>query len=88
VFALGDKRIYIARDTEKTSDAKAWKNIDIAILPMNPSCTMTPEPVADAAEELRPSVLYLYHYVESDPSRRVAPLKCCKDIDVRIRKMR
>ncbi len=88
VLTFGDKRVYIAGDTENTPEMKALKNIDIAFLPMNLPYTMTPEMVADAARAFKPEVLYPYHYGDTDTSRIVALLKDNKDIEVRIRKMR
>jgi L-ascorbate metabolism protein UlaG (beta-lactamase superfamily) len=88
VLTIGDKRVYIAGDTENTPEMKAVKNIDVAFLPMNLPYTMTPEMVADAAQAFRPKVLYPYHYGDTDTSRVVALLKDDKDVEVRIRKMR
>ncbi len=88
VLTFGDKRLYIAGDTENTPEMKALKNIDVAFLPMNLPYTMTPEMVADAAAAFRPKILYPYHYSDTDPSRIIALLGGEKDIDVRIRKMR
>jgi L-ascorbate metabolism protein UlaG (beta-lactamase superfamily) len=88
VLTFGDKRVYIAGDTENTPEMKAVKNIDIAFLPMNLPYTMTPEMVADAAQAFKPKVLYPYHYGDTDTSRVVALLKDSRDIEVRIRKMR
>jgi L-ascorbate metabolism protein UlaG (beta-lactamase superfamily) len=88
ILTFGDKRMYIAGDTENTPEMKALKNIDIAFLPMNMPYTMTPEMVADAAQAFKPKVLYPYHYGETDTSRVAALLKNNKDIDVRIRKMK
>ena len=88
VLTFGDKRIYIAGDTENTPEMKALKNIDIAFLPMNLPYTMTPEMVADAAQAFKPKVLYPYHYGQTDTSRINALLKDNKDIEVRIRKMK
>ncbi len=88
VLTFGDKRVYIAGDTENTPEMKALKNIDVAFLPMNLPYTMTPEMVADAAAAFRPKILYPYHYSDTDPSRIIALLGGEKDIDVRIRKMR
>ncbi len=87
VLTVGDKRVYIAGDTENTPEMKSLKHIDIAFLPMNLPYTMTPEMVADAAQTLKPKVLYPYHYGDTDTSRIVALLKG-KDIEVRIRKMK
>ncbi len=88
VLTFGDKRIYIAGDTENTPEMKALKQIDIAFLPMNLPHTMTPEMVADAAQAFKPKILYPYHYGETDTSRIIALLKDSKDIEVRIRKMK
>jgi L-ascorbate metabolism protein UlaG (beta-lactamase superfamily) len=88
VLTFGDKRIYVAGDTENTPEMKALKNIDIAFLPMNLPYTMAPEMVADAALAFKPRVLYPYHYGETDTSRITALLGNNKDIEVRIRKMK
>jgi L-ascorbate metabolism protein UlaG (beta-lactamase superfamily) len=87
VLTFGDKRIYVAGDTENIPEMKALASIDYAFLPMNLPYTMTPEMAADAAKMVRPKVLYPYHYGETDPSRLVALLKDSPDIEVRIRKM-
>lgn len=87
IVTFGDKRIYIAGDTENTPEMKALRNIDIAFLPMNLPYTMTPEMVADAARSFRPKVLYPYHYGDTDTARLVELLKAEKDIEVRIRKL-
>jgi L-ascorbate metabolism protein UlaG (beta-lactamase superfamily) len=88
VLTFGDKRLYIAGDTENTPEMKALKNIDIAFLPMNLPYTMTPEMVADAASAFKPKILYPYHYGDTDPARIVDLLKGQREIEVRVRKMR
>lgn len=88
VLIFGNKRVYIAGDTENTPEMKALKNIDIVFLPMNLPYTMTPEMVADAAQAFKPKVLYPYHYGETDTSRLAGLLKDNRDIEVRIRKMK
>ena len=50
VLTIGDKRFYLAGDTENIPEMKNLKNIDVAFLPMNLPYTMTPEMVADAAK--------------------------------------
>lgn len=87
VITFGDKRIYVAGDTENTPEMKMLKDIDIAFLPMNLPFTMTPEMVADAAKAFKPEILYPYHYGQTDTSKLVELLKDVKDIEVRIRKM-
>ena len=88
MLTIGDKRIYIAGDTENTPEMKELKNIDIAFLPMNLPYTMTPEMVADAAKAFKPKILYPYHYGETEPGTITGLLKGQKEIDVRIRKMK
>ena len=88
VLTCGDKRIYIAGDTENTSEMKNLKNIDYAFLPMNLPYTMTPEMVADAVRAFKPKVLFPYHYGETDTSQIIELLKDDKYVDVRIHPMK
>ena len=88
VLNIGDKRIYIAGDTENTPEMKALQNIDYAFLPMNLPYTMTPEMVADAAKAFRPEVLYPYHFGDTNTGKITDLIKGEKDIEVRIRKMK
>lgn len=87
VLTFGDKRVYVAGDTENIPEMKDLKNIDIAFLPMNLPYTMTPEMVADAAMTIRPGILYPYHYGDTDTSKLVRLLEGQKDVEVRIRPM-
>ncbi|MCD6288661.1 MAG: MBL fold metallo-hydrolase [Candidatus Hydrogenedentes bacterium] len=87
VVTFGDKRVYIAGDTENIPEMRALKNIYIAFLPMNLPYTMSPEMTASAAKTVHPKILYPYHYGKTDTSRIVALLKDVSDIDVRIRRM-
>lgn len=87
VFTFGDKRVYVAGDSENTPEMKKLEKIDIAFLPMNLPYTMTPEMVADAAKAFKPKILYPYHYGETDTSKIVSLLKN-SGIEVRIRKMK
>jgi L-ascorbate metabolism protein UlaG (beta-lactamase superfamily) len=87
VMVFGDKRVYVAGDTENIPEMKQLKNIDIAFLPMNLPYTMTPEMVADAAKSFNPKILYPYHYGNTDTSQIVALLKSDKGIEVRIRRL-
>lgn len=88
VITFGDKRVYVAGDTENIPEMKELENIDIAFLPMNLPYTMTPEMVADAAKTFRAKILYPYHYGNTDTSKIVELLKDEEDIEVRIRKMK
>jgi L-ascorbate metabolism protein UlaG (beta-lactamase superfamily) len=87
VITFGNKRVYVAGDTENIPEMAQLKNIDIAFLPMNLPYTMTPEMVADAARSFHPKVLYPYHFGNTDTSKVVDLLKGEKDIEVRIRNM-
>jgi len=88
IITFGDKRVYVAGDTENTPEMKGLKNIDIAFLPMNLPYTMTPEMVADAARAFKPKILYPYHFGETEPSKVVSLLKGTPEVEVRIRKMK
>ncbi len=85
VITFGDKRVYVAGDTENTPEMKELKNIDIAFLPMN-APTMTPEMFIDAAKALKPKILYPYHFGNSDTTTIIDPL--INQMEVRIRKMK
>lgn len=87
IVTFGDKRVYIAGDTENNSEMKALKDIDVAFLPMNLPYTMTPQMVADSAKAFRPKILYPYHYGDTDTSALLNLLQEEKDIEVRIRKL-
>jgi L-ascorbate metabolism protein UlaG (beta-lactamase superfamily) len=87
ILTFGDKRVYVAGDTENTPEMKALRDIDIAFLPMNLPYTMTPEMVADAARALEPKILYPYHYGKTDPQRLVELLKDDPEIEVRVRSL-
>jgi L-ascorbate metabolism protein UlaG (beta-lactamase superfamily) len=86
VITFGDKKVYIAGDTENIPEMKNLKDIYIAFLPMNLPYTMTPEMVADAAKIIKPKILYPYHYGQTDTNKIVELLKN-SGIEVRIRKM-
>ena len=88
VITFGDKRVYVAGDTENVPEMKGLEDIDIAFLPMNLPYTMTPEMVADTAKAFKPKVLYPYHFGETDTSKVVSLLKAFPEIEVRIRKMK
>jgi L-ascorbate metabolism protein UlaG (beta-lactamase superfamily) len=86
IVKIGDKKFYIAGDTENTPEMKALKNIDVAFLPMNLPYTMTPAMVADAVTSFKPAVLYPYHFGDTNTDEIIRLLKGT-NIDVRIRKL-
>jgi L-ascorbate metabolism protein UlaG (beta-lactamase superfamily) len=87
VITFGDKKIYVAGDTENIPEMKQLRGIDFAFLPMNLPYTMTPEMVADAAKAFKPGVLYPYHYGKTDPAKLVELMKDTPEVEIRIRKM-
>lgn len=87
VLQFGDKKVYVAGDTENIPEMAQLKNIDIAFLPMNLPYTMSPEMCAKAAKSFQPKILYPYHFGETNTGELVALLKDKKEIEVRIRKL-
>jgi L-ascorbate metabolism protein UlaG (beta-lactamase superfamily) len=66
VVTFGDKRAYMAGDTEETPEMDALKSIDVAFIPMNLPYTMTPEAAAKAVNTFKPKIVYPYHSRGSD----------------------
>jgi L-ascorbate metabolism protein UlaG (beta-lactamase superfamily) len=73
VMSFGDKKVYVAGDTEDTPEMRALSGIDVAFLPMNLPYTMDEEHAADAVKAFKPKVVYPYHYRGSD-TRKFADL--------------
>lgn len=86
IVTIGDKRFYIAGDTENIPEMKEIRDIDVAFLPMNLPYTMTPEMVAEAAGWFNPRILYPYHFGDTNTDKLKDMLKNT-DIEVRIRKL-
>ena len=84
VLTIEGMRIYIAGDTEDIPEMAAIKDIDVAFLPCNLPYTMTPEQCARAATMIKPTVLFPYHYGQTD-IQQVVKLLDGTGIDVRIR---
>ena len=84
MLTFGDKRIYVAGDTEGTPEMKALKDIDVAFLPINLPYTMPPKEAADAARAFKPKILYPYHQGQSDPNEVKKLLADEKGIEVRV----
>ena len=88
IITFGDKRVYVAGNTENIPEMKSLQEIDCAFLPMNLPYTMTPEMVTDAAEAFRPKILYPYHFGDTDTSQLLRLLQDQKEVEVRIRNMK
>ncbi len=65
LLTIGDKRVYIAGDTEPTPEMLALDAIDIAVLPMNLPFTMSQEQAAEAINAFGPKIVYPYHYSQA-----------------------
>lgn len=66
VFNFGNRRVYVAGDTENIPEMAFLKNIYIAFLPMNQPYTMLPKQVVEAVDKFEPKILYPYHYGETN----------------------
>jgi L-ascorbate metabolism protein UlaG (beta-lactamase superfamily) len=87
VITFGDKRVYVAGDTENVPEMAKLAGVDVAFLPMNLPYTMTPKMVADAVRVLKPKIVYPYHFGNTETSELVKLLKDNKNVEVRIRKL-
>ena len=85
IFTFGEKRVYVAGDTENIPEMDSLGTVDIAFLPMNLPYTMTVAMAADAARSVRPDILYIYHFSNSDTAS-LRTLLSNEDMEVRIGK--
>lgn len=66
VFTFGDKKVYVAGDTEDIPEMRALSGIEVAFLPMNLPYTMDVTQAADAVKAFKPKIVYPYHSRGSD----------------------
>lgn len=70
VFLFGDKKVYVAGDTENIPEMEKLKGeIEIAFMPKNLPYTMSDDMFIDAAKKVMPKVLYPYHMSEFDEEK-------------------
>jgi|GEM_PF-811172 len=88
VITFGDKRVYVAGDTENIPEMKNLKNIDVAFLPVNQPYTMTAAMAADAAKAFKPKILYPYHHdmAQTDVAKLPELMKGVEGIEIRMKK--
>lgn len=89
VVTLNGKRIYISGDTEDIPEMRALKGIDYAFVCMNLPYTMTVDQAASAVLEMKPKVVYPYHYRGTDgmsDTKRFASL-VSKDKNIEVRQL-
>ena len=55
-------RVYVAGDTEGTSEMRALKNIHVALIPMSLPYTMSVEDASEAVLAFAPTMVYPYHF--------------------------
>ena len=87
VLSFGDKKVYVAGDTEDTVEMRAQVAIDVTFLPMNLPYTMSGEQAASAVKTFKPKIVYPYHYAKDgpEPAKFAAALKGFPDVEVRQR---
>ena len=66
VVTIGGKRLYFSGDTEDVPEIRALRDIDVAFLCMNIPFTMSVDKAASTVREMRPKVVYPYHYRNQD----------------------
>jgi L-ascorbate metabolism protein UlaG (beta-lactamase superfamily) len=81
VVTLNGKRVYHAGDTDKIPEMANLKNIDIALVPVSGTYTMTAEEAAAAVNLIKPKVAIPMHYGEiigtvSDAQKFKSLCKC------------
>lgn len=66
VMTFGDKRVYVAGDTEETPELEHLANIDLAFIPVNLPYTEDVEGAAKWVKDFRPKMVFPYHYRNGD----------------------
>jgi L-ascorbate metabolism protein UlaG (beta-lactamase superfamily) len=68
VLTIGGRRIFVSGDTGDVPEIRALSNIDVAFLCMNVPFTMNITQAASTVREMRPKVVYPYHFRNQDGS--------------------
>ena len=66
VMTFGDKRVYVAGDTEETPELEHLENIDLAFIPINLPYTEDVAAAAKWVKDFRPKMVFPYHYRNGD----------------------
>jgi len=66
VLTIGGRRIFVSGDTEDVPEIRALTNIDVAFLCMNVPFTMNITKAASTVRDMKPKVVYPYHYRNQD----------------------
>jgi L-ascorbate metabolism protein UlaG (beta-lactamase superfamily) len=80
VINIGKRRIYYAGDTDRIPEMRALGAINVALLPIGGTYTMSPKEAAEAANSIRAEITIPYHYGDIIGSVLDAQqfCKCCK----------
>lgn len=84
VVNFGGARVYLSGDSECTPEMKALRDIDVAFVCMNLPYTMPPAEALACVKEIRPRVLYPYHYRDS-PLDELTPGLAGTGVELRLR---
>jgi len=88
IITFGDKRVYVAGDTEKIPEMDELSDIDVAFLPVALPDAMTVEMAADAVKAIKPSIVYPYRYGDTDIAALKELLKDQSETELRIRNLK
>jgi len=88
LLTFGDRKVYVAGDTENIPEMKELAGVDIAFLPVDLPDTMAPEMVVEAARMVRPEILYPYQTGDTDLDLLEEKLSWVPLVEVRIRPMK
>jgi len=66
VMTFGDKRVYVAGDTEETPELEHLANIDLAFIPVNLPYTEDVAAAAKWVKDFKPKMVFPYHYRNGD----------------------
>ena len=66
VLTIAGRRLFFSGDTEDVPEIRALRNIDVAFLCMNIPFTMPVDKAASTIRDMRPKVVYPYHYRNGD----------------------
>lgn len=86
IFNIDGFKVYVAGDTEDISEMEnlASDKINVAFLPVNQPYTMTPAQAIHAVNMIKPSIVYPYHYGNTDLTPLIEAFKD-SEIEVRVR---
>jgi len=84
---IDDLRIYVSSDTEDIPEMAELKDVDIAFLSTNQPYTMTAEQCINAIKTIHPTIVYPYHYGDTDLTPVTEHFKPYDSIEVRVRQM-